>query len=177
MPYKLGGGNHLQYYDEENGKYSDETKTKLMEKDKENLALLKLFDIKFCKYKLHFPNYNIHDVDYCIDFVEYFKNDIKNKIIIENKLKYLLTYNENNDKSKFLISMGYNIENLKELYNDIILNTDFKTIKYKDIDKYGLRVKAKTILKGKTVTTGWMFERNFNLRFLTLIPGGDKEWN
>ena len=43
MPYKNGGGNHLQYYDESNGQYDDQTKAKINEEDKRALTMVHYF--------------------------------------------------------------------------------------------------------------------------------------
>ena len=81
------------------------------------------------------------------------------------------------DKSKFLISLAYSLANLDRLKNDIIDGTEWSTLCFGKLTSFGITAKCKTVLKDKTVTTIWELDQNFNVRLITLIPGGDKTWN
>ena len=93
MEFKLGGGRHMQPYDPENGQYTDKDASGIGEKDMENLVLVYLFGMDYDHLKFHFPNYKIHDEDYCEMFVKYVRRFIKNEdaIIESRKIKYLLS--------------------------------------------------------------------------------------
>lgn len=104
MDFKLGGGRHLQPFDPENGQYTDKDIMSLREKDLENLVLIYIFGMDYRHLKIHFPDYRIHDKEYCDIFVKYVRNYVKNSdvIIEEPKMRYLLTIQYGRDKSSFL---------------------------------------------------------------------------
>lgn len=177
MPYKPGGGEHLQYYDEENGEYSEEKAKASAEKDKENLVLYYWYGMEYPNLTFHFPKFGIHDEEYCDTFVYFYRKNIE-KITIElPKLKYLLTPDPKKDKSKFLMSLGYSLEQLVFLKNDIINGTEWDKLRFGKLTNFGITAKCKTVLKDKIVTTIWELDQDFNVRLITLIPGGDKKWN
>lgn len=137
--------------------------------------LIDLFNFSIDKINIRFPYYKIHDEEYCNLFLKIFSRYIKNFKIKEAKLDYLLTSRVKDDKSKFLNSLGYNLNNKNILLNDIIENTDLKSLTYHQISEYGFICEGKTILKGKIVITGRELEKDLTLRLITLIPGGDKK--
>ena len=176
MPYKKGGGNKLQFYDDADGQYDDETRAKLNEDDKKALVLVHYFGISYNESPFHFPTYGIHDEEYCDIFVKYSRNLVKNLSIDKNKALYLLSRNTANDKSAFLVSIGYSLNNQDELISDICYHTDLHSLIFARHKKGYLGCVAKTVLNGRVVTTVWSLERDLSLRFITLIPGGDKRW-
>ena len=176
MPLKKGGGGHLQFYDGIDGQYDDDEKAHINAEDKIALSLVHYFGLPFNELTFHFPVFGIHDDEYCALFVEYAKAAVKRFEIDERKLLYLLTPRMDNDKSKFLRSLGYFESNLNKLYADIHCGTQINSLRSKELTQYGLKCEAKTLLEGKIVTTAWVLEKNFTIRFITLIPGGDKKW-
>ena len=134
------------------------------------------------KHKLlisfRFPNYKIHDDEYCKLFVKYIRQFIRNEdvIIEERKMGYLFSLSYGRNKSYFLNKIGYNENDINKLINDIRMNTDFKTSTFKVITKFTFNFEAKTILNNYIVTTAWQLNNDGNIRLITLIPGGDKKW-
>ncbi len=177
MPYKSGGGEHLQYYDEETGEYSEEKAKASAEKDKANLVLYYWYGMEYPNLIFHFPKFGVHDKEYCQTFVYFYRKNVKEKTIDSAKLKYLLMPDPKKDKSKFLISLGYSLSNYDSLKNAIINGTEWDELSYSKLTPFGLTAKCKTILKGKIVTTIWELNQNFDVRLITMIPGGDKIWN
>lgn len=177
MSYKIGGGDHLQPYSAKNGQYEEaQEKAGQNENDTKNLVLVHYFgfskeDLPFC-----FPTYGVHDVDYCDIFVKYSRARIKGVLIDERKAVYLLTYKEKDDKSLFLNKLGYNENEKDKLLDDIRDNTDIKTLTFSRFEEKCLKCEAKTILKGNIVTSIWELKENLEIRFITLIPGGEKRW-
>ncbi len=133
MEFKLGGGRHMQPYDTENGQYTDKDVLIIREKDMENLVLVYLFGMDYDHLKFYFPNYKIHDEDYCEMFVKYIRHFIKNEdaIIETRKIEYLLSVHYQRDKSSFLNKIGYNRDNVEQLIEDIRWNTNFQTATFK----------------------------------------------
>lgn len=177
MFYKVGGGDHLQQYNADNGQYSNEDKTKFNEGDKENLVLVHYYGFSIEKFPFHFPMCGIHDNEYCDIFVKYSRQHIKKVVIDERKAFYLLGHREKDDKSLFLEKIGYGLDNTGELLNDIIHNTEIQSLTFSRMEAKCLKCEARTTLKGKIVTTIWELKANFEIRFITMIPGGDKRWN
>ncbi len=178
MEFKLGGGRHLQPCDPENGQYTDEDLVKIKEKDMKNLVLIQIFGLDYDHLSIHFPDYKIHDSKYCKLFVEYISQYIKNVdvVIEERKMDYLLKTADADDKSRFLLSLGYDSTDVRRLISDIRLGTDFAVSKFRNINEFTFNIMSKTTLKGKIVTTGWQISKDGTVRFITLIPGGDKIW-
>lgn len=178
MDLKIGGGNRLQEYDHEDGRYKDNDCASSLEKDMENLVLGYLFCIESNKSLIRFPHYGIHDDDYCELFVKYIRKNITlgDVEIADSKMNYLLSEQKGRDKSKFLLNLGYNLTCPEALIEDICNGTDFKTLEYKKLTSHSLNAKAKTKLKGYLVATGWQINKDGTVRFITLIPGGDKIW-
>ncbi len=176
MPLKKGGGNHLQFYDGADGQYDDEEKARINEEDKKALSLVHYFGLSFNELVFHFPTFGLHDDEYCRLFVQFSRKAVKRFKVDEMKIVYLLKPRERDDKSKFLHALGYSIDGVEELRADIHCGTTIDTLMFKEFSKFGIKCEAKTVLKGKIVTTAWMLENDFTIRLITLIPGGDKKW-
>ena len=175
MPLKKGGGNKLQYYDESTGQYDDQ-KIGLNEIDKENLVMYHYFGLDDDTIQFHFPYYLIHDFEYCDIFCKCIRKEVNIQEVKIEKCQYLLEYKDEDDKSSFLQDLGYNIHDIGCLKDDIIFGTDLNSILFAGLNNWGLKVIAKTILKNKIVTSVWMVNEELGMRFVTLIPGGDKRW-
>lgn len=182
MKLKPGGANKLQEYDEESGEYIDMDKLSqdeintLCEKDKENLVMQYYFGLSNIGNPIRFPIKEIHDKDYCEIYISYIKNKIKDYIVPQPKVKYLLTFSSKSDKSSFLKSIGYDKEDsIKDLMIDIVSNTNIKTLKF---ERYYVDSKlgcsATTILNNYKVKTIWAIDKNHKAHLITLIPGGKK---
>ncbi len=178
MNFKIGGGDRFQEYDPEDGRYKEKNFEALLEEDMKNLVLGHIFGIKSNEYLIRFPHYGIHDDEYCKLFVKYIRKhiDLGDAEIAESKINYLLTEQKGRDKSKFLLELGYNLRCSEALIDDIYEGTDFKTLEFKKMTEYSLNARAKTKLKGYIVTTAWQINKDGTVRFITLIPGGDKIW-
>lgn len=176
MPLKRGGGNHLQFYDEADGQYSDEEIARMNEEDKKALALIHYFELPFNELVFHFPVFGLHDDEYCRLFIRYARKVIKDFKIDERKIGYLLSFNKKGDKSAFLADLGYGDANARELLSDIYCCTEVQSLTFAKLTNHCLKCIAKTVLKGKLVTSVWELQKDFTIRFITLIPGGDKTW-
>ena len=176
MPYKMGGGNHLQYYDINDGQYDNQSKKRINEEDKKALAMVYYFGLPYDDLIFHWPLFGAHDDEYCDLFVKYARQYVHDFEMDINKALYLLSYQVNHDKSKFLKTIGYDASNLETLRKDICHCTDVSSLTFSRITKDCLKCSAKTILKGKLVTSVWELKPDFTIRFITLIPGGDKKW-
>jgi len=180
MPYKIGGGNHLQFYDESNGQYDDQTKAKMLDEDKINLYMVYLFgeDDIFKDKVFHYPLQGVHDHEYNELFVKYYRRYVKEFTIDENKLRYLFKYDSKKDKSQFLYhQLGYSPRDcITALELDLKYNTEIQSMRYSRYNDKCLTVEAKTTIRGCIVTTIWELTKELKLRLITLIPGGDKKW-
>lgn len=173
MPLKRGGGNHMQLYDSRNGEYTEQEKQKMRSYDSFALRSYK-WNGENNKFKFHFPLEGIHEKEYCIDFVECVRDDIREPIYDESKMNYLFTFRQKNDKSKFIKGLGYSESNPYKLFHDICLNTERDTISFSKFSYGTVLLTAITTLKGKEIRTVWKLDENLNLYFVTLIPGGLK---
>ncbi|HBM99653.1 MAG TPA: hypothetical protein DD384_00135 [Firmicutes bacterium] len=178
MNLKIGGGDHLQTYDPNDGRYRKASLLDLKERDMRNLVLIYVFGMDDLDLKIHFPDYRIHEAEYCEMFVKYFRKFLKSEdaLIEPSKITYLLTKQIGRDKSVFLKKLGYSESNEQKLINDIKFNTDFCTLSFKSINQYTFNAEAKTTLNNCVVTTAWQIQKDGRVRLLTLIPGGDKKW-
>lgn len=174
MGHKIGGGDHLQYYDENDGQYADEDKAKILEKDKENLVLYHLFDMHYEHIVFHFPVYGIHDKEYCEMFVSAFRNRIKKMSFDIRKAEYLLTPRDKDDKSKFLGMAGYSMNDKEKLIEDIKNATHISQLEYLDITKYALKCKQTIEVNGRQALIVWKLTKDLEINFVTLIPYGGK---
>lgn len=176
MPYKPGGGNHMQLYDKRNGEYTDQEKRDMAAKDDIGLELFFAYG-EFSSRKFHFPLEGVHSDKYCKNFLEAVKGDIKKFNYSELKMDYLLSYQAEHDKSYFLQRIGYNKNYQHELYRDICKGTDISSLKFIQHSNDCFKCSAKTRLKGYLVKTIWGLNKDLSLRLITLIPGGDKIWD
>lgn len=172
MPYKIGGGNVQELYNENNGQYCRNPKC---EEDEKHLIFSKLFGID-ANIPIQFPMFGIHDEDYCKLFITYCLNTKYPFIAKEKVTKYLLSFKEKNDKSSFFKKLGYTIDNSDELYNQIICGTSFKNKKLKRFDQLVLSFNTETRILNKNsgkyyfCTSSWAIEKDYTVRFITLIP-------
>ncbi len=167
----------MPYYDPSDGQYDDKTKAKLNKQDKDNLIMSHIFGLGHNELFFHHPTFGISDDEYSELFVKYSRRHINNSVIIDDrKMEYLLTPKDRDDKSSFLIGLGYSLRNPEALWREIYQNTDKNTLSFARLTPHALLCKAKTVLRGKIVTTIWALEPIMSLRFITLIPGGDKTW-
>ncbi len=176
MSYKTGGGNRLQPYSENNGRYESEEKASQNENDTKNLVLVHYYGFPKENLPFAFPTYGVHDSDYCDIFVKYSRERVKGILIDERKAIYLLTYKTKDDKSLFLNKLGYSEKEKEKLLDDIRDNTEIKTLTFSRLEEKCLKCEAETILKGNIVTSIWELKENLEIRFITLIPGGEKRW-
>ncbi len=77
---------------------------------------------------------------------------------------------------KYAIKLGYSEKEKEKLLDDIEGNTVIKTLTFSRLEEKCLKCEAKTILKGNIVTSIWELKENLEIRFITLIPGGEKRW-
>lgn len=182
MKLKIGGGDHLQAYDEDTGQYTDEYKAEILEKDMENLTLVHLFGMDYGHLRFHFPKKGIHDDEYCEMFVEYLRcnNLLREPSIPDAKLdRYLFKHQEEDDKSKFMIEiLGFenNAEGWELARKRICDSLDFKTAKFAPPFKGHLKIKIFGNIidsNGKihSIVTIWAIDENMGLTFVTLYPG------
>ena len=183
MPYKIGGGNKLQWYNIKNGEYDElGSDIELINSNSIN-NLNKYINDEILQNDLYFPDYRFHNIEYCKLFVDAIKNKLyKDQDSIElSKCKYLLTYNHNRDKSKFLNDMGFYSDGT--LYLALNDSVDFKNTKFDKINEYGFFVSVETDLISndknytKKVDTIWQIDNNLRARFITMIIGGKKYGN
>ena len=173
MKLKEGGGNQLQPYDPNNGRYIDETKN---DNDITLLLSKKLFNCKIDE-KIPFPKYGVHDdnyaklyICYCVDFENLRLDD-------EKFLNYLFKPRPKDDKSKLLNNYGYEIDQWQDLREQLIKGTDFKvkgSLRYKmNVYSFATYTYIENKLKGKKekIITIWSVEPNNSLRFVTIKLG------
>lgn len=183
MDYKIGGGSRLQPYDEDNGQYTDKELAEIAKKDMENIVMVVLFGLNYEHLKFHFPRKGIHSIEYCDYFVQYVKkNHLYGKPFMDDaKLaNYLFKYRNADDKSKFMIEvLGFaNDERGWALAKSSILSgLDYGTMEFSPLHWVDcLKVTINTTIfdyngcKHNLVTV-WEMQKDFNLRFITLIPG------
>ncbi len=87
------------------------------------------------------------------------------------KLLNIYWLKRKNDKSKFLLSLGYSKENWQELLNDIkniAVNND---LVLERASEFGNLYSIKGELKNKSIITIWLQQVKKNIyRFITLYP-------
>ena len=97
-------------------------------------------------------------------------------ISIEKITEYLLVSKLKNDKSKFLMSLGYTFENWEELLKDIIEIAMNNDLILQRISEFGNLFSIEGNLKNKKVVTIWLQQVNNNTyRFITLYPNNYEE--
>ena len=141
---------------------------------------MKQADFRGCSFltihTFHFPTPGIHDDEYCDIFVKYCRKNIDSIVINEKKAMYLLMQRAKDDKSSFLNNLGYDVNSSDKLLLDIYNNTQINSLTFSRNEKMCLKCVAKTILNGKIVTSVWKLKNSLEIRFITLIPGGEKRW-
>ena len=188
MPFKIGGGNKLQWYDISDGEYAEceansnfkDSYLKTITKNLDDYVLGLHEDIA----KIHFPNYQVSDIEYCKKFVDTFKSNFYKDLdsVPFAKCEYLMTYHKENDKSMFLEELGYHSSDaIHMMLNDVI---NFDNSVFNRIDVHGLSISVKTLIpnqsgqgKDKYVDTIWIVDKNLRARFITMIIGGKKYGN
>lgn len=182
---KVGGGNHLQPYDEDTGQYTDEIKSKTFEKDMESLVMVYMFGFDLGEFKFHFPKKGIHNDEYCGIFVRYIRDKrlYGEAHIDQLKLeRYLFEYRDKNDKSKYMTEvLGFenNQQGWEKAKFEIINGLDFKTMRHagrfqKDCLKVAIDATINDVDgKGHDIVTIWEMQKDFSLRFITLEPRRD----
>lgn len=169
MPFKPGGGYVPQPYNAKNGQYIDKMKFNELE-----LHKIKKFINEhtfFVGDEPNWPTFSWHNDEYNKIFVQAYRHRFNPQQINENKIKYLLTWKDTNDKSNFLIKLGYNISNIQCLQEDLINCAKFELSIYNKIHEYGLKIYVPVKLKNKFVVASWIFENKSDrkLKFVTLL--------
>jgi hypothetical protein len=96
-------------------------------------------------------------------------------IPVEKITEYLLTKKEKNDKSKFLQSLGYSLENWQDLVNEIKNIAVKNDLVLERISEFGNLYSIKGKLKNKLIITIWLKQVNKDIyRFITLYPADEK---
>jgi len=92
-------------------------------------------------------------------------------------LKYLLLFQEEDDKSKFLNEGGYFLENWEDLFKDLIVYVAIQDAHYIRKTQFGDEYVIKGILPGRKkgkprkVYTVWYYDKEEEIsRFITLRP-------
>ena len=165
----------MQLYEERNGQYTEEESNRMLKNDRVALYVYQILGEK-APWPFHFPIQNVHDEEYCRDFLNAIKGSIKALICRKSKIDYLLPFKEKDDKSVFLNRLGYTRLNSEKLFDEIFKGVQIDSLKYVRFSFGCFMCKAKTRIQGKLVTTVWVLEKNLTLRFVTLIPRGDKTW-
>ena len=177
MPYKPGGGGLPELYDPENGQYTDEEKNKLFNEELSNMIKRYIFG-NTNTYQPRYPILGFHTDEYCELYVKYAIYDLY-RLLPYEKIEYLLTYTDKNDKSLFFNHFGYesNIKGRNELFIQIMNGSDFSKMKFQKFNKYGLFVKVPTEIYNKkdgknnlNITTIWKYEKDKKFHFITAIP-------
>jgi len=84
---------------------------------------------------------------------------------------YLLVNKRKNDKSFFLLELGYSVNNYQELINDIKLIAVTGDVSLSRESEFGNLYKINGPLKNTLVVTIWIEQITYNaFRFVTLYP-------
>lgn len=84
---------------------------------------------------------------------------------------YLLVQKEKNDKSAFLFKLGYSLENVNELTEDIRYIATHNEAQLQQRTQFGEMYEVKGKLKNKEVVTIWLLRSDTDkFRFITLFP-------
>jgi len=95
----------------------------------------------------------------------------KIEISDEKVLDYLLVQKEKNDKSAFLLKLGYSIENWNELVTDIKNIASHNNAVLQQHTTFGDMYEVRGKLKNFGVITIWLLAvDNEKFRFITLYP-------
>ncbi len=89
----------------------------------------------------------------------------------EKITEYLLAKKEKNDKSKYLLSLGYSKENWQDLLNDIKNISVNNDLVLERTSEFGNLYSIKGVLKSKLIITIWLQQVNKDVyKFITLYP-------
>lgn len=176
MPYKIGGGGMPELYDPDNGQYTDEQKSKLLEAELSNIVLRYIFGLDRT-FDPRYPIYGFHSDEYCELYVKY-RISIIYRNLSYDKINYLLTYRNKNDKSYFFRLLGYELSegDIKSLFKEIMDGSNFTKMKFNKLNQYGLFVKVPTKIRNKktleyiSITTIWKYTKDERIHFITAIP-------
>lgn len=172
MVVKEGGGGKYQPYNEKDGRYC---RNPVCIKDEETLVLKRLFGISM-KDEISYPIPGVHDRQY-LELIIAYGLKLEYPYIDDRKIShYLLVFKEKNDKSLFFNRIGYTLESWNNLKEAIIYGTSFKRKNLVDFDKHKFTFETETIIKNLitgekvSLTSVWNVERDFTVRFITIIP-------
>ena len=176
MPYKTGGGGCPELYDPDNGQYTDEEKAKLLDGEISNIVMRYIFGLSGT-YDPRFPIYGFHSDEYCELYVKHRICKVY-RVFPYEKMGYLLTHRDKDDKSHFFNLLGYrlNDDDKKALYDEIMDGADFAKMRFSKFDRFGLFVKVPTKIydRGKRrhirITTIWRYDKKEQFHFITAIP-------
>ncbi len=176
MPYKIGGGGMPELYDPNNGQYTDEQKSKLLEKELSNIVLRYIFGLNGT-FDPRYPIYGFHSDEYCDLYVKFRISNIYRNLPYD-KIRYLLTSRNKNDKSNFFGLLGYelNDNDINSLFKEIIDGSNFAKMQFNKLNQYGLFVKVPTKIYDKRklkyilITTIWKYTEDMQMHFITAIP-------
>lgn len=181
MRYKIGGGNRLQPYKEENGRYMavDERSGK---DDLDRLIDVFLYPPTNDTNKtIGFPQPNIHSKEYYEMFVYFVKSyHLYGKpTMADSKIhNYLFIHKAKDDKSKFMIDvLGFSNthEGREKARRRIIEGTNLKTMVLGNKIGPFLLVVAQTEIYDKNgkihhMESVWRINEDFSVSFVTLLP-------
>ena len=89
----------------------------------------------------------------------------------EKITEYLLVRKEKNDKSKFLLALGYSLNNWQNLINDIKGIATNNDMVLERESEFGNLYSINGELKSKLINTIWLKQVEKNIyRFITLYP-------
>lgn len=176
MPYKRGGGGLPELYDPDNGQYTDEQKSKLLDTELSNIVLRYIFGLNGT-FEPRYPIYGFHSDEYCELYVRFRIGNIYRNLPYD-KIRYLLTNRSKNDKSYFLKLLGYELNNndINNLFKEIIDGSNFAKMKFNKLNQFGLFVKVPTKIYNKRklkyiyITTIWKYSKDEQMHFITAIP-------
>lgn len=174
---KPGGGNLPQLYNPENGKYTDEEKNKLFEKELANIVMRYMFG-QTNTYHPRYPIYGFHNKEYCELYVKHAIYQANSDLPAEKVKDYLLKPKQKDDKSHFFNVHGYNLSNWEKLLTAILSHTDYSQIEYDQLTEFGLFVTVPTTINslysGKKITffTIWRYDQKDQwMHFVTVDLG------
>lgn len=128
-------------------------------------------------YYPRYPILGFHTNEYCELYVKRAIYEFS-PILDYEKVRYLLRPADKDDKSLFFKLLGYNNDEIgkKELFFEIMKNSDFSRMKFQKLNQYGLFVKVPTNIYNKKkriymgITTIWKYLEDKNFYFVTAIP-------
>ena len=182
-PKKIGGGGELEFYDPDDGRYASitqERKNQLLEQEMSNIVMRYVFGIEDT-YMPRFPIAGFHDDSYCELYVRHCIYTIYRCMPWEKITNYLLVKKQSGDKSNFFKLLGYGQLNAKDLYDQIMENSDFSKMKYQKLKIYGIYVVVPTKIFSKkdskyvSIKTIWLYKKeDKKMHFITVDISGGK---